>query len=663
MFRLVAFLLTAIALHAQSIRYEVPQKAWDKNLGTHRVVVKVDAPAQAVRAHLEWRRRDPQPEKHGIVVTDAAGVRVMNALAPTITNEAGDVVFQAAAAGEYFVYFLPGAPGSGSFPVAKYLGPQDTGAAEWKAALGDVNKLPAANVGRWEARTEHDRFNEMEIIATKAEKDAWLAKNPGDVHVFLESRERPVRMFDQVPELWLKREKPPEFVARPGEIFFFQVGVWAPHDDRRVKGVMGYLPGIGNSRTPHELPVGRAEAVGPAKTVKAGTVQPFWCYFEVPTNAKQGIHSGEINLIGDGDENSGGFPEQTLSFQLTVDGEPLPDGGDSESWKHTKLRWLTSSLGKNRTTPKLLAALQIKGTTISCLGRTVSLGANGLPASIVTTFDASNGRTDSAPREILAAPMRILFELSEEGTVSFEPIRKLTRVQQSDDAATWSVSSIEPWGWIRVTGRMESDGHMEFGIDCENNARQVRLEIPRTADTCKYSTGLGYYGGAARLPVDWKWDVSKHQDAHWMGDVNAGLRVRLTAENYVRPMINIHYPRQPLNLPPSWGTGGIKVERKDAQTVLFTAYSGPRTLEPGKPLHFNFDLSITPFKPLDTAAQWRADTSTAAVRKTRRRSKRAAATSSTSTKATSGIPTSTTRSSPPTNSATTPKKSTPPGCA
>jgi hypothetical protein len=131
-----------------------------------------------------------------------------------------------------------------------------------------------------------------------------------------------------------------------------------------------------------------------------------------------------------------------------------------------------------------------------------------------------------------------------------------------------------------------------------------RLEIPRTADTCEYSIGLGYYGGLAQLPVDWKWDVTKHQDAHWMGDVNAGLRVRLTAENYVRPMINIHYPRQPLNLPPSWGTGGITVRKTDDRTVLFTAYTGPRKLEPGKQLHFNFDLSITPFKPLNTAAQW-----------------------------------------------------------
>ena len=33
-------------------------------------------------------------------------------------------------------------------------------------------------------------------------------------------------------------------------------------------------------------------------------------------------------------------------------------------------------------------------------------------------------------------------------------------------------------------------------------------------------------------------------------------------------------------------------------------YSGPRTLEPGEELHFDFRLLVTPFKPLDPKAQW-----------------------------------------------------------
>ena len=610
MIRLLAFLFAATLLHAQSIRYEVPQKTWDKNLGTHRVVVKVDAPAEAVRANLQWRRRDPQPEKHGIVVTDAAGKRVENALATLVTNDAGEVVFQAAAAGEYAVYFLPGAPGSGSFPVAKYLGPQDTGAADWKARA-TAKDLPTAKAVRWEARTEHDRFNEMEIIATKAEKDAWLAKHPGDVHVFLESRERPVRMFDQVPEIWLKREKPPEFVARPGEVFMFQVGVWSPNREIGIHHLEG---------GPDDLSVGRVNVVASGANrsdrsapqigvVGRGAVRPFWCSVSVPEDAKPGTYPGKIHGV------FGNDAKFEIPMTLKIDGPKLADGGDSEPWRHTKLTWLDSNAGMEIDPPKPFVPLQVSGRTITCLGRSVTIGANGLPERIVSIFNSNCTNLDGPAREVLSAPMQIVVNSPEHGgDVPLKPFGSMEiRVKPAwpnPGVATWEAMSGHEWGTVRVNGRMEPDGHLEFEMQIvsKSGARDIRLEIPRTADTCKYSTGLGYYGGAAQLPVDWKWDVRKHQDAHWMGDVNAGLRVRLTAENYVRPMINIHYPRQPLNDPPSWsggGKGGIKIERKDAQTVLFTAYSGPRTLEPGKALAFNFDLSITPFKPLNTAAQWK----------------------------------------------------------
>ena len=608
MFRLLAFLFATVALHAQSIRYEVPQKTWDKNLGSHRVVVRVDAPAEAVRATLDWRRRDPQPEKHGIVVMDAAGKRVDNALATLVTNDAGEVVFQAAAAGEYAVYFLPGNPGGGSFPAAKYLGPQETGAADWKGKLGDVKKLPEAKAIRWEARTEHDRFNEMEIIATKAEKDAWLAKNPGDVHVFLESRERPVRMFDQVPEIWLKREKPPEFVARPGEVFMFQVGVWAARAEVGIEGVAGKFESLADIEITDNRLLGASPSPSTWRNIPLGGVHPFWCYVSVPKDAKAGTYGSDVVVLTG--KGSGG---NTIHFPVTlkVAGEPLLDGGDSEPWKHTKLAWLGSDIGSAAGAPKPFAPVRVEGRFLHVLGRSVILGANGLPERITSQFESGITRIGTTHREVLSGPMR--FDcIAADGIVEKLHSDGIEFRSTSDGGVKWFAFSEGNKVKLAVGGILEPDGHMSFEclIKSEEGRieRDIRLEIPRTADTCKYSTGLGYYGGAAQLPVDWKWDVRKHQDAHWMGDVNAGLRVRLTAENYVRPMINIHYPRQPLNDPPSWsggGKGGIKIERKDEKTVLFTAYSGPRTLEPGKPLHFNFDLSITPFKPLNTAAQWK----------------------------------------------------------
>ena len=417
-------------------------------------------------------------------------------------------------------------------------------------------------------------------------------------------------MFDQVPEIWLKREKPPEFVARPGEVFFFQVCVWSPANDASF-GITGEVPALAG-RVNRFGSDGKLRSIAPESTIgqipglpnagftcRKGMVQPGWCSLFVIPEAKKGQYNGSVRVSYDGREIS-------QPIIIKVEGEAVSDFGDSEPQKQTKLRWLDSRIGDSPEVPKPFIPLRNEGRTIQCLGRRVTIGDNGLPESIVTTFNESVTGTDGVGRELLSEPMRLIVDLPDnQGPLPTKPDKPLRFYKWDDDLYVWRASSTHPLGTVIVDGRMEPDGHLEFEVSIQKSAADIRLEIPRTADTCKYSTGLGYYGGAAQLPVDWKWDVKKHQDAHWMGDVNAGLRVRLSAENYIRPMINIHYPRQPLNLPPSWGTGGITVRKTDEKTVLFTAYSGPRTLEPGKPLHFNFDLSITPFKPLNTAAQWK----------------------------------------------------------
>jgi hypothetical protein len=114
---------------------------------------------------------------------------------------------------------------------------------------------------------------------------------------------------------------------------------------------------------------------------------------------------------------------------------------------------------------------------------------------------------------------------------------------------------------MELHGRMEFDGQLEIRTTLAASksvaVHDMRLEVPRTAATTPLILGLGNYGGGTPAKIDWKWNVEKkHEDAVWLGAVNAGLRVQLRAENYVRPYVNIHYIRQPLNAPPSWENGG-----------------------------------------------------------------------------------------------------------
>jgi hypothetical protein len=53
-----------------------------------------------------------------------------------VANEAGNVVFETAAAGDYFVYFLPVKLTGGAFPVSHYQAPEKKADGAWKARFG-----------------------------------------------------------------------------------------------------------------------------------------------------------------------------------------------------------------------------------------------------------------------------------------------------------------------------------------------------------------------------------------------------------------------------------------------------------------------------------------------------------------------------------------------
>ncbi len=613
---------TASRLAAQSIVYTVPEKPWEVRLGTHRVVVKVEQGADAVRAHLDWRRRDPHPDKHGVVVAALpTGGGIKDAFVTNASSESGDVVFRPESGpGEYAIYFLPGDPGHGSFPSAKYLTPDDTAAPEWKAKASgaEMTSLPAVKPVRWEARTEHDRFTEMEIIATKAECDDWLAQQPTaePFFVFPEVRERPVRMFDHVPEIWLKRAAAPEFAVRPKEYFVFQLGTWAARGElKNVTLRFSDFSGQGTSTLPSSaFHCFQASGTGydgkpisKQLDVSAGNILPFWCGLDLPADAQPGRYTGSVEVRAEG------VGPVRVPLVFSISGAPLADRGDSDPAKHTKLRWLDSTIAQDDAPTKPFTPMTAEGHAIHCLGRTLTLGDDGLPAKITSYFSSGVTKIVAQGREVLAAPMRFVIEKTDGKAVALKT-GGIYFGKSNGGVVEWTSNLTGEDLTVKIAGRMEFDGQVELRCTLTSakpvDVRDIRLEVPRTEDTAKYSMGLGQYGGLRPEKLDWKWDVAKKdQDALWMGDVNAGLRVQLRAENYMRPMVNIHYIHQPLQAPPSWengGKGGITFSAPgQGEPLTVKAYSGERTVKPGEPLHYDVDLSITPFKTLNTEAQWR----------------------------------------------------------
>jgi tetratricopeptide (TPR) repeat protein len=192
--------------------------SWDADrFGNHRAVVRVTEPAGAVFAHIPWRRPDAKPEdRHLIVVEGASGGQILNVERVRITREAGDIVFEAPSAGDYFVYYLPNTgTGRSNYPTVTYPAPQPAADLAWlrrhgldprPAASWTPGSMPVATVVEFQAIEPLHSFYPMQVAATPDEVAALLAVQPTAAFlVFAEDRTRPIKMAADLPLRWVRR--------------------------------------------------------------------------------------------------------------------------------------------------------------------------------------------------------------------------------------------------------------------------------------------------------------------------------------------------------------------------------------------------------------------------------------------------------------------------
>lgn len=621
---LMANMVTSMcSLPAQRVPYEVVP--WqEEGKGNHRAIVEVSQPADAVRVHIPWRRRDPFPESKAMLVFDSAtGQQVKNVIAIAVTQEYGEIVFQPATApGKYEVYYLPYDPPHwvwdmwGESAKGKYFPPQSTPDVEWlrrhhlnpeAIADGAWRNLPEAKVVAIQARTEWDRFDPMEIIATREEVQALLAQHPTRSYLlFPEDRRYPIRMFDHLPYRWIEQGPSTQFEgeAQPGEFYPFQIGVYAARQPVRALRVqVSDLVGEGGRRIPASavkvFNLGGTDWLGrPLRrefSVTTGRVRALWVGVQVPKDAS-GVYTGTLRL------RPQGLEETPFTIRLKVSGEVLEDGGDSDDWRLSRLRWLDSTIGLEETVPPPYTPVRVKGNHAEVLGRSLRLGSLGFPESVT-----SNGR------EILAAPLRLVVETGGR-EMRWAPVRQ-RRVKHTHAAAEWlSVSDcdlLEQW----VQTRVEFDGCVLFTVTLRAKREvllsDVRLEVPFRREVAVYMMGMERRGGKRPASWQWKWHPRRNNNLVWIGDVDAGMQVKLEAN---REVWGVPVPPIPADgaspqaqeqwlisnyLPASWYNGGKGgcLFREVGDAFLMQAYSGERTLKAGEQVQFLFRLLITPFKP------------------------------------------------------------------
>ena len=589
------------------------------SLGNHRVIVSVDKPADAVLATIDWRRRDLNPEAKNLIVVDAAtGERITNVCRFTIDREQGEVVFQPQTVpGEYYIYYLKNVmSGSPYYPTVNYPAFENTASADWvkknKLSGKKAPALPAAKVVQFQAINELNSFYPMEVIATSNETARLLKEHPGEKYIlFTEDRKFPIRMTTDIPYKWIADNRHDFFngQADKGEYYVFQLGVWAARSN--VENLHVDFSALTNKATGEQIPASSFTCFNTEGTdvtgtvfekncsVDKGKVQALWVGTQLPEHLSAGTYQGTVTVSAANAES------KTVQVSLNVSENVIANHGDNEPWRHSRLRWLNSQIGFDDEVIAPYTPLVMKDKTISCLGREIKLSDLGLPEHITSYFKETMTGIGTNGRSVLAARMELAADGGAWENLNFE----ITKHKQG--AIAWKALNQNSRFLMDLEGEMESDGNIAYKVTLvareDASVEDVALRTHLASGVGRYMMGLGEKGGYCPNDLRWKWDVEKNQDAVWVGDVNAGIQIRLYDNKYERPLNTNFYHQKPLHMPVSWcnaGNGGIDIHNA-ADGTRINAYSGKRSVKKGDRLYYYFNLALTPFRPIDTDKQWR----------------------------------------------------------
>lgn len=608
-----------------TVPWVVPAKPWPEELGNHRARVEVRQAAEAVRVTIPWRRRDLELEKRHILVIDAAtGREIANWVRLRVERESGELAFEpVSGAGEYHIYYLPyQVQPEGGYYSKGYLPCKDTAGAGWleknrlasaATASGQWPSLPQARVLEIQARTDFDRFDPMEVIATGAETRSLLASHPAETwFLFPEDRRFPIRMTRDLPLRWIEQGPARRFEGEAcrNEFYAFQIGLFAALEPvGNVRVVFSDLQpeSAGGRAIPGSafrcFNLGGIDWEGRpfSKTVSVekGRVGALWCGVQIPRDAAAGPYRTAVSIQP---ENT---PGKTLQLRLTISPQIREDSGDDEPWRHSRLRWLDSTLGMDDEIVAPYTPLEVDGRSVKCLGRQIKLAPSGLPESIQC------GASNKASRELLAAPVAMVVETAGGPLVWLQSSAR--QVKQSPGQVAWESQAQAGETALNCRTEMEFDGHLRFIVDLKTGAglpvRDIRLEIPFRKDAASYLMGIGRKGGLRPREWAWKWGGQVYYDSFWIGDAQAGLQCEMRGASYSGPLVNLYWSLGQLAPPPSWhngGQGGCTVTELKEDHVVARIFSGGRTLKAGETIRFEFAFLVTPVKPLDTASHFRS---------------------------------------------------------
>ncbi len=608
--RLIVYLvfLTGVFANAgfsqNTLPYSVPSSPWPESFGNHRAVLQVTQKSDAVSLDLLWRRHDRSPEsRRFMIVSSETGDTIPNIFRVEVNNERCRVVFgPVKVPGTYYFYYLPYTPVTKQYFPGNYLPKEGSPDEAWvkKHQLTASNQLfkevTQATVKEIQASSIFHSFYPMEVAATKQELNNFLVKNKGDYLVFAEDRSFPIRMPDAVPLRWIKAKPGEVFrgTAQKNEYYAYQIGVYATQ--KRLENIRIEFQDLtdkaGNKIAGKSMTCFNTDGVdtwGKPFTkvinIEQWKVQAMWIGIDIPGDASPGIYEGNITVKpGNGDP-------QKIKIILTIEDKFLADRGDGETWRHSRLRWLNSTLGADDEPVNPYPPLKVDHNKIECLGRSIVLNDFGFPKSII-----------SWGNELLSSPVNFVVETDNQSVVF--PEGRFTVKEKKNGIVSWESVAENELFKIECLGNMEFDGRLAYKCKVtsktETHIQDIRLELSLKKEFATYLIGMGRMGGFTPQNHLSRW--VKTEDSFWIGETTGGIQCELRGGSYHGPLRNLYQP----NPSPSWFNGmngGYRID-SDAGTVTASAYSGARKMVAGQSVNYEFTLLITPVKELDLKGQF-----------------------------------------------------------
>ncbi|MDD5704408.1 MAG: DUF6067 family protein [Kiritimatiellae bacterium] len=579
--------------------FEIASESWEPNsgYGNHRIVVE-SGKHDYVSVSVPWRRRDLSPELIGIkAVSMGTGEEITDVHILKATREAGEIVFRAPCEGRYAIYYMPFSIEGPSWasPVVRYFRPdQMTPSEHW---LRNMPKTPAkAKLLKIESRNEFESFYPMEVPMTASESSIFYAEHAKKPFVaVIEDRRRPVRMFNELPAIWKDRDRLNELsdTAYSNEYYVFQTVLCAA--EKLTKLSLRFFDKTGAELTDSctcftlEGTDCFGNKLRHEPEVNPGEIFPLWCGIDLEQVKGERL---ELTVLVETAEGS-----DRVSLRLDIVPEQLPNKGCDDLWRLSRLFWLNSGIGMDDGVAAGYSDVDISGSTVSCLGRSVTFAKGGLPQNIRSYFTRDCCGVGDQFTDVLCAPVELRLDVNSRN-ITWKCADALIERKGSGSVLV-SGSCCNNYLDAEIRTVMEYDGHLDTIISLtpkKDFSGSLSLCVPYSREASEYMVGLGRSGGFRPAKWFYRWDKSRANNTCWLGAPHAGAQIKIKHTEDVWEI----YSYAKTGLPKLWnndGNGEIALEEKDSG-VIFQGKTGTYSFHKGVAETLRFSLLITPLKPI-----------------------------------------------------------------